>query len=254
MQEILNGELTSQRIKADTIAGITVLFITIPQVIAYAFLAGMPAQAGLYAALVALCLYAILGSSKVLAVGPTAIVAMMTLQITSTFSEPGTAEYVAVATKLALLTGGLLLILRAIRFGYIISLLSHAVVAGFITAAAVLIIGNQFPTALGLQGLREMNLAAQMIHLGRQLANLNTGSLGISLASVVSLVLCKLYLANGLAAMGLRPENASVHRLISILMLITELKLSAPFQLDCLRLHGYYPAWTKRFNCCRVPF
>ena len=88
MQEILNGELTSQRIKADTIAGITVLFITIPQVIAYAFLAGMPAQAGLYAALVALCLYAILGSSKVLAVGPTAIVAMMTLQITSTFSEP----------------------------------------------------------------------------------------------------------------------------------------------------------------------
>ena len=210
MQEILNGELTSQRIKADTIAGITVLFITIPQVIAYAFLAGMPAQAGLYAALVALCLYAILGSSKVLAVGPTAIVAMMTLQITSTFSEPGTAEYVAVATKLALLTGGLLLILRAIRFGYIISLLSHAVVAGFITAAAVLIIGNQFPTALGLQGLREMNLAAQMIHLGRQLANLNTGSLGISLASVVSLVLCKLYLANGLAAMGLRPENAGV--------------------------------------------
>lgn len=210
MQETLNRRFTSQTIKADTIAGITVLFITIPQVIAYAFLAGMPAQAGLYAALVALCLYAVSGTSKVLAVGPTAIVAMMTLQITSTFSEPGSAEYIAAATKLALLTGAVLLLLRAIRFGYVISLLSHAVVAGFITAAAFLIIGNQFPTALGLQGLREMNLTAQMVYLGRQLADLNTASLAISLGSVGFLVLCKRYLVRCLVVAGFKPVNAEI--------------------------------------------
>jgi len=233
MQETLNRRFTSQTVKADTIAGITVLFITIPQVIAYAFLAGMPAQAGLYAALVALCLYAVSGTSKVLAVGPTAIVAMMTLQITSTFSEPGSTEYIAAATKLALLTGAVLLFLRAIRFGYVISLLSHAVVAGFITAAAFLIIGHQFPTALGLQGLREMNLAAQMVYLGRQLTDLNTISLAISLGSVVFLVLCKRYMASCLVAAGFKSVNAEIFaKSAPMIVVILAIGFSAYFNFN----------------------
>lgn len=231
MPEFFSRLFTPQTIKADAIAGVTVLFITLPQVIAYAFLAGMPAQAGLYAALVALCLYAFMGTSKVLVVGPTAIVAMMTLQITSPFAEIGSTQYIASCTTLALLTGGVLCFLRAIRFGYIINLLSHAVVAGFITAAAVLIIGHQFPTALGLQGLKEMNLTGQMIYLAGQLTDINTVALAISLGSLVFLVLCKFFLSRWLVQAGIKPANAEiVTKSAPMLVVLLTIFLSLSFQ------------------------
>ena len=78
-----------QDFRADLIAGTVVLFVTVPQVIAYSFLAGMPPQAGLYGALFALVLYAFLGSSRALAVGPTAIIAMMTLEVATLHAESG---------------------------------------------------------------------------------------------------------------------------------------------------------------------
>ncbi len=87
-------------LRADLIAGIVVLFITIPQVIAYAFLAGLPPEAGLYAALLAMICYAAFGSSRTLAVGPTAIIAMMTLEVASEMGTPGTADYALITIKL----------------------------------------------------------------------------------------------------------------------------------------------------------
>ncbi|MGK0462585.1 MAG: SulP family sulfate permease, partial [Candidatus Azotimanducaceae bacterium] len=110
----------------DLIAGTIVLFITVPQVIAYAFLAGLPPQAGLYAAIFSLLCYSMFGSSRALAVGPTAIIAMMTLEAVSDLATPGTTQYSLVAAQLALLTGGVLLVLRVINFGAVISFLSHA--------------------------------------------------------------------------------------------------------------------------------
>ena len=135
-------------LRADAIAGVVVLFITIPQVVAYAFLAGLPPGTVLYAAILALLGYAAFGSSRTLAVGPTAIVAMMTLEATSSFADPGTRAYAVFAMKLGFVTGITLLVLRAINFGAVINFLSHAVVTGFISAAAILIIVNQFPAIL----------------------------------------------------------------------------------------------------------
>jgi sulfate permease, SulP family len=95
--------------RADLTAGVIVLFITIPQVIAYAYLAGMPPETGLYAAILSLIGYAAFGSSKTLAVGPAAIISMMTLESVSRFAEPHTAEFLQTATQLAVLTGMLLI-------------------------------------------------------------------------------------------------------------------------------------------------
>lgn len=186
----------------DLIAGSVVLFITVPQVIAYAFLAGLPPQVGLYAAIFSLLFYGVFGSSKTLAVGPAAIIAMMTLEAVSDLAVPGTTNYAIVASKLALLTGAILLVLRVINFGAVISFLSHAVVSGFITAAATLIIFNQIPTLLGVSAAKGTDLLSVSSHLMHQLTNTNFLSLGLGLSSVVLLLLCREPLTRLLKAKG----------------------------------------------------
>ncbi|HIG44603.1 MAG: sulfate permease [bacterium] len=176
---------------ADTIGGLVVLFITIPQVIAYAFLAGMPAETGLYAAILALVCYALFGSSRTLAVGPTAIVAMMTLEATSRYASPGTEVYVETAMKLGLVTGLILLLLRIVNFGAVISFLSHAVVSGFITAAAILIMTNQLPAILGLVKPPGTDVVSVVSHVLTDFGSLNVVSLSIGLATVVLLWFCR---------------------------------------------------------------
>lgn len=186
----------------DLIAGVVVLFITIPQSIAYAFLAGLPAQAGLYAAIFSLICYSAFGSSKVLAVGPTAIIAMMTLEAVSDLATPGTADFMLVAAQLALLTGLVLLFLRAINFGAVISFLSHAVVSGFITAAATLIMLNQIPTILGLQNTGGTDFVSVLTFLASSTTDLNGLSLGLGLLGGAILLLCKQPLVGFLTRRG----------------------------------------------------
>ena len=187
----------------DLIAGTVVLFITVPQVIAYAFLAGLPPQAGLYAAILSLLCYSMFGSSRALAVGPTAIIAMMTLEAVSDLATPGTTEYMLVATRLALLTGCILLVLRVINFGAVISFLSHAVVSGFITAAATLIMFNQIPTLLGIPSSNGTDLMSVANHLGHEVTNTNLLSLGLGLSSMALLLFCRAPLTRLLRAKGI---------------------------------------------------
>ena len=187
--------------RADLIAGIVVLFITVPQVIAYAFLAGLPPEAGLYAALLALICYAAFGSSRTLAVGPTAIIAMMTLEVASTFSTPGSADYILVTIKLGFVTGIILLVLRLVNFGTVISFLSHAVVMGFITAAAILIIVNQLPSAVGLASSGDTSLLGVLGYLLASQANIV--ALGVTVSACLFLAFCRLQLEKILLARGL---------------------------------------------------
>ena len=180
-----------QDFRADLIAGTVVLFVTVPQVIAYSFLAGMPPQAGLYGALFALVLYAFLGSSRALAVGPTAIIAMMTLEVATLHAESGSDAYITVVVQLSLITGMLLIALRIINFGSVVSFLSHAVVTGFISAAAVLIIGNQINSLLGLSASGDKSLAGIGQHLWVSLGETNSMALVISLGALTLLVFCR---------------------------------------------------------------
>ena len=177
--------------QADAVAGMVVLFITVPQVIAYAFLAGMPAEAGLYAAVFSLVGYSLFGSSRALAVGPTAIVGMMTLEAASAYAAPGSAEYTQLVVELCVVTGLILIGLRIINFGSVISFLSHAVVTGFISAAAILIISNQLPAMLGLPSSPDTSMLGVYTYLYAMAPTANVAVLAISAAAVILLLLCR---------------------------------------------------------------
>ncbi len=133
----------------DLIAAMVVTIMLVPQGMAYAMLAGLPPQAGLYGAMLPLLLYAVFGTSRSLAVGPVAVVALMTAAAAGTVAELGTPGYHLAALWLALLSGGMLLIMGIFRMGFIASFLSHPVISGFITAAGILIAASQLRHLLG---------------------------------------------------------------------------------------------------------
>jgi SulP family sulfate permease len=135
----------------DGVAALIVTLMLIPQSLAYAMLAGLPAQAGLYASIAPLLAYAVFGSSRVLAVGPVAVISLMTATAVGTVAVPGTAEHAAAALTLAALSGAVLLLMGALRLGFVAHFLSHPVISGFITASAILIAAGQLKTLLGVK-------------------------------------------------------------------------------------------------------
>ena len=191
------------RFRSDLVAGSVVLFITVPQVIAYAFLAGMPAEAGLYASMMSLVGYAVFGSSRALAVGPTAIVGIMTLEVASSFAIPGTIDYTETVVQLCVVTGIVLIVLRVVNFGSVISFLSHAVVTGFITAAAILIISSQFPLMIGLASSPDTSIVGVYSYLAEEAGQFNQAVLSVSLIAVAVLIFCRSYLGLLLKRAGL---------------------------------------------------
>ena len=138
-------------LKNDFVAGITVALIIIPQSLAYAQLAGLPAQYGLYAALIPPVIAAFFGSSKPLATGPVAVLSLMTASSLTVFYTPGSPDYISAAILLALLLGIFQLGLGMIKFGGLISFLSHPVIYGFTNAAAIIIATTQLSKLFGVR-------------------------------------------------------------------------------------------------------
>ena len=165
----------------DMVAAVIVTIMLIPQSLAYALLAGMPPEAGIYASIVPIVLYAIFGTSRALAVGPVAVVSLMTAAAVGNIAEAGTAGYVTAALTLAFLSGAMLLALGLFRLGFLANFLSHPVIAGFITASGILIAASQLRHILGIEGeghtLVEI-LASLWAHLGE--VNLITLLLGVT--------------------------------------------------------------------------
>lgn len=135
---------------SDLVAAIIVTIMLIPQSLAYALLAGMPPQAGLYASIAPLVVYAIFGTSRVLAVGPVAVVSLMTASAVGRIAETGTHDYAVVAALLAFLSGLILLIMGALRLGALANFLSHPVISGFITASGLIIATSQLRHLFGV--------------------------------------------------------------------------------------------------------
>lgn len=152
----------------DMIAALIVTIMLIPQSLAYALLAGLPPEAGIYASIVPILLYALFGTSRALAVGPVAVVSLLTASAIGQVAEQGTAGYAVAALTLAFLSGGFLFLLGMFRLGFLANFLSHPVIAGFITASGILIATSQIKHILGVpaQGhtLPEM-LVATVSHL-----------------------------------------------------------------------------------------
>lgn len=194
----------------DLIGGLVVTFITVPQVIAYAFLAGLPAEMGLYAAIAATCCYAFLGTGRTLAVGPTAIVAMMAFETVSALAEPGSAAYIETMVKLTLITGLVLVCLRIINFGSMVNFMSHAVVTGFITAAAVLIITNQLTAIFGLSAAADTGFLSVLLHLTTSMQELNLTMLWISIIALMILWFCRGFLESMLLNKGMSKRLSGI--------------------------------------------
>ena len=182
-----------QDLPHDLVAGLVLGIVTIPQAIAYAFLAGLPAQAGLYACLAPMVIYAALGSSRQLVVGPVAIAALMVAAAVGEHAAAYSEEYLAIVTVLSLQVGVLLWVLRAVQLGGIVNLLSHPVISGFVNAAAILIIVSQLGAFTGIEVQADGGAVAQLAALVGSLATLDGGALALGLASLVVLVLVARY-------------------------------------------------------------
>ncbi|MDP4789422.1 MAG: SulP family inorganic anion transporter, partial [Haliea sp.] len=140
---------------SDGLAAVIVTVMLIPQSLAYAMLAGLPAEMGLYASMLPLVAYGLFGTSTTLSVGPVAVVSLMTATAVSQVAEAGTLAYVDAAILLALMSGAMLLVFGLLRMGFLASFLSHPVIAGFITASGVIIALSQLGHVLGIRGRGE---------------------------------------------------------------------------------------------------
>ena len=136
---------------SDLVAALIVTIMLIPQSLAYALLAGLPPEVGLYASVAPLLLYAVFGTSRVLAVGPVAVVSLMTAAAIGEHAAVGSASYWAVAITLAFLSGGMLLLMGLLRLGFLANFLSHPVISGFISASGLLIAASQLKTLMGVK-------------------------------------------------------------------------------------------------------
>ncbi|MEO8723608.1 MAG: sulfate permease [Sphingobium sp.] len=134
----------------DLVAAAIVTIMLIPQSLAYAMLAGLPPEIGLYASILPIIAYALFGTSRTLAVGPVAVISLMTLTAASSVAAPGSAQFVGAALILALLSGLILVVMGMLRLGFLGNLLSHPVISGFITASGIIIATSQLKSVLGI--------------------------------------------------------------------------------------------------------
>ncbi len=144
------SEYTRKTFSSDLVVAGIVTFMLIPQSLAYALLAGLPMQVGLYASIAPLILYAIFGTSRTLAVGPVAVASLMTAAAISQLAAPGSPEYLGAAIALAVLSGLMLVVMGLLRLGFLANFLSHPVIAGFITASGIQIAAGQLAPVLGI--------------------------------------------------------------------------------------------------------
>lgn len=166
----------------DMIAAVIVTIMLIPQSLAYALLAGLPPEAGIYASIAPIVLYAIFGTSKALAVGPVAVVSLLTASAIGQVAETGTAGYAVAALTLAGLSGAFLVLLGVLRLGFLANFLSHPVIAGFITASGILIATSQLKHILGISA-HGHTLPEMLGSIGAHLDQINLVTVVIGLSA-----------------------------------------------------------------------
>ncbi|MCM2320139.1 MAG: SulP family inorganic anion transporter, partial [Pseudomonas sp.] len=191
----------------DGLAAVIVTLMLIPQSLAYAMLAGLPPVTGLYASILPLVAYTLFGTSRALAVGPVAVVSLMTAAALGPLFAAGSAEYAGAALLLAMLSGAMLLLMAVLRLGFLANFLSHPVISGFISASGILIALGQLKHILGIQASGEHAIELlQGLLLGLPATHLPTLAIGGS--SLVFLFLVRSKLSGWLQAAGFTPRLA----------------------------------------------
>lgn len=199
-----SGALTN-----DLIAAIVVTLMLIPQSLAYAMLAGLPPQVGLYASILPLVAYTIFGTSRTLAVGPVAVISLMTAVAVGDIAAQGSFDYYLAAIGLAFISGLILVIMGLFRLGFLANFLSHPVIAGFIIASGILIAAGQIKHILGVRGDGQ-NLIEIIQGLVPQLGKTNQPTLLIGVLVIGFLVLIRTRLKGVLLRMGVTVRMADI--------------------------------------------
>jgi len=177
-------------LKSDIFAGITVAFMLIPQGMAYAVVAGLPPEYGLYACIVPPIIYSLLGTSNKISMGPVALDSILILTGLSVLAEPGSEHYLELAIALTFLVGVIQGCLGLLRFGFIANFLSHPVIVGYTSAAALIIMGSQLESLLGVQ-VQGGNIFQLVYQLLQQFTHWNWATVGIGVAGLLFMLLPK---------------------------------------------------------------
>ena len=216
----------------DLLAGVITAILLIPQGMAYALLAGLPPELGLYASIVPPFVYAFFGTSRALAVGPVAVAALMVASALSAYAAGDQAKYLTGALILAAETGLILLALGVFRLGALVSFISHPVLSGFTAGAAVLIITSQLKHLTGIDVPRGEGF--ETVHaVALKLGEINAETLAFGLASIVLLLLAQKPLQALLARLGMTARGAAISaRTAPLLIVIVATALAALLQAD----------------------
>lgn len=185
----------------DMVAALIVTIMLIPQSLAYALLAGLPPEAGIYASIAPIILYAIFGTSRALAVGPVAVVSLLTASAVGQVAEQGTAGYAVAALTLAFLSGGFLLLLGVMRLGFLANFLSHPVISGFITASGILIATSQLKHLMGINA-HGHTMPEMLVSIFAHLDQINWITVSIGVFAITFLFWVRKGLRPVLRAMG----------------------------------------------------
>lgn len=216
----------------DGLAAIIVTIMLIPQSLAYALLAGLPPQVGLYASILPLVAYAVFGTSRALAVGPVAVISLMTAAAAGNLAAQGSPEYLAVAILLALISGVMLVVMGLFKLGFVANFLSHPVISGFITASGILIAVSQLKHILGVKTTGH-NLLEIGESLLSQIGATNVPTLIIGVVSTVFLYWVRGNLKPLFMKMGLKDKVATIAaRIGPVIAVIVSILVVALMQLD----------------------
>jgi SulP family sulfate permease len=216
----------------DALAAVIVTIMLIPQSLAYAMLAGLPPEVGLYASILPLVAYAVFGTSRALAVGPVAVVSLLTAAAVGQVATPGSADYLAAAVTLALLSGGILVLMGFFRLGFLANFLSHPVISGFITATGLIIAASQLKHLLGVEA-EGANIVVLLGDILRHAGATNVPTLVIGVGATAFLFWSRRGLAPLLERFGMAAKPAGiVARTGPILAVAASIVVTMAFRLD----------------------
>lgn len=219
-------------LRQDFVAGMVVVMMLVPQSLAYALLAGLPAETGLFASILPLVAYAVFGSSRTMAVGPVAVVSLVTASALAPYAAISIDEARVAALQLALLSGSFLMLGGVLRLGVIANLLSNPVTNGFLSGSAVLIIIGQIMPLLGVKGAGQTGPELLQALLGG-LGQFNPATTLLGLGAISALFLARLVLGPALIRLGTSSGLATLAvKLAPMCVVLAAMALTAGLGLD----------------------
>lgn len=222
-----------QTLPQDLLAGTITAILLIPQALAYALLAGLPPQVGLYASVLPPIVYALFGSSRTLAVGPVAVAAVMVSSSLLAFAGDDPALYLTGALILSAGSGAILLLLAVLRLGWLTNFISHPVLSGFTTGAAIYIIGTQLAPLTGIAVPRESGFVEVLRHIALGLDSLQIPTAVLGASTIIALVLARKPLVSALKRCGMKNEAAGiVGRTAPLVLVVATTAASALLDLN----------------------